>query len=245
MEQKIYVKNSEGLKLVGILHVPKPKRKIGMIICHGFTGNKDRNFIPSLASDLEKNNFLTLRFDFSGNGESEGKFEDRTYTKYVEDLRKVIDWFKKQINEICVIGHSMGGSIALIEYSKYRNFDELILLAPGVKIIKKGFTKKDFEKLEEKGYIEFVDSWGEKRKLRKEYFSDRNKYNQLKLAKKVDIPTLIIIGNKDKIVSLQACKELYKVLPKKKELRILENEYHVFHNKSNKISRLILEFLCG
>ncbi|MCD6092475.1 MAG: alpha/beta fold hydrolase [Candidatus Aenigmarchaeota archaeon] len=244
MEQKIYFKNSENLKLAGILHIPKYKKEIGIIICHGFTGSKDKNFIPELARNLERNNFLVLRFDFSGNGESEGKFEERTYSKYVEDLKSAIDWFREQIKKICVIGHSMGGSIALIEYSKYKNYDKIILLAPGIKIIKKSFTKVDFEKLEKQGYIDFIDSWGEKRRLTKQYFEDRESYNQIELGKNLDIPALIIVGDNDESVSVDKCRELFQILPSTdKKLKILKNEDHVFHNKSNKILKYILEFL--
>ena len=244
MEERVYINNQEGLRLVGVLHIPEHKKRTGIIICHGFSGNKDRNFIPNLASDLEKNNFLVLRFDFSGNGESDGKFEDRTYTKYVEDLRSVIEWFKRRVEEICVIGHSMGGSIALIEYSNYKNYDKLVLLAPAVKIIKKRFTKEYIKKLEEQGYIEFVNSWGEKRRLKKEFFDDKERYDQLELAKRLDIPTLIIIGDNDKTVSLQKCKKLFQIIPtNKKELKVLSNENHVFHNESSRILKLVLKFL--
>ncbi len=244
MEKKIYFKNPENFELAGILHVPKHKRKIGVIICHEFTGNKDRNFIPKLARELEKNNFLVLRFDFSGNGESEGNLEDRTYSKYVEDLKSAINWFKKQTEKICVIGYSMGGSIALIEYSKYKNFDKLVLLAPGIEIVKKQFTRADSKKLEEQGYIEFIDSRGEKRRLTKRYFEDRKKYDQLNLGKTIEIPTLIIIGGEDKIVSIEKCKELLQIIPvTRKELKILKTEDHSFHNKSNRILKPILEFL--
>ena len=244
MEQKVYFKNSENLKLAGILHTPKHKKEIGIIICHGFTGSKDKNFIPELARNLERNNFLVLRFDFSGNGESEGKFEERTYSKYVEDLKSAIDWFRKQIKKICIIGHSMGGSIALIEYSKYRNYDKITLLAPAIKIIKKRFTKVDFQKLEKQGYIDFIDSWGEKRRLTKQYFEDRESYNQIELGKNLDIPTLIIVGDKDESVSVDKCRELFQIIPSAdKKLKILKNKDHVFHNKSNKILKYILEFL--
>ncbi len=205
MLKKIFIRNPEGLRLSTILHIPEKPKEIGVILCHGFTGSKDKNFIPELALELEKQGFLTLRFDFSGNGESEGKFEDRTYTKYVEDLKSVIEWFRSKVNKICVIGHSMGGSIAIIEYSKYKNFDKLVLLAPGIKSARKDIPKESF-----KGdYVEFVDSWGVKRRLKIEYFEDRRRYDQIKLADSIKIPTLVIIGSEDNVVSVEKCKEFF------------------------------------
>jgi len=242
MERKVWFKNSENLKLVGILHVPKHRKETGIIICHGFTGSKDKNFIPELARSLERNNFLVLRFDFSGNGESEGKFEERTYSKYVEDLNSAVNWLGGRTKKICVIGHSMGGSVALIEYSMHRNYDKIVLLAPAIATTE--FTKTDAEMLEKRGYIDFIDSWGEKRRITKEYFDDRKSYDETELGKSVDIPTLIIIGDKDEVVSIDKCRELFRIIPSTdKKLEILKNENHVFHNKASGILKHILEFL--
>ncbi len=78
----------------------------------------------------------------------------------------------------------------------------------------------------------------------KEFFDDKESYDQLELAKRLDIPTLIIIGDNDKTVSLQKCKELFQTIPtNKKELRVLTNEDHVFHNKTSVILKWILKFL--
>jgi alpha/beta superfamily hydrolase len=82
MEEKVFFKNKENLKLCGVLHGSASRGDICAIVCHGFAGDKDRSFIPELACGLEGQGFLALRFDFSGNGESEGLFEDRTWAKY-------------------------------------------------------------------------------------------------------------------------------------------------------------------
>jgi len=239
----VYFRNSEGLKLVGVLHVPKSKREEGVIICHGFTGSKDKNFIPELAKSLEENDFLTLRFDFSGNGESEGSFEDRTYLDYVEDLKSAIDYLRNEVEKVCVIGHSMGGNIAILEYSKYKNFNHLVLLAPGIKLTKKLFTEEDMKELEQRGCIEFTDSWGGKRRLRRKYFEVRRKCDFLKEAENLDVPTLLVIGGRDGVVSVEKCEEFYRLINAPKRLEILEGENHVFHNKADKLSKIILEFL--
>ena len=48
-----------------------------IILCHGFFGNKNQFFIKELSDFFrEEYNFHTFRFDFSGNGESQGKFSE-------------------------------------------------------------------------------------------------------------------------------------------------------------------------
>ena len=70
------------------------------------------------------------RFDFSGNGESEGTFEDSTYHKEVEDLKEVMQYFKnKGVKEFCLVGHSMGGAVAIELASKRTNLVGQLILA--------------------------------------------------------------------------------------------------------------------
>jgi esterase/lipase len=228
MMAKVFFRNPEGLKLCGILHSPKNKSDVGIIICHGFTGGKDKNFIPELAEKLE--DFFVLRFDFSGNWESEGEFEDRSYLKYIDDLGSAIDFLKKYCKKICVVGTSMGGSIALLHSVQKNNIDLLVMIAPGLGKFKEEYPKK-LRSLDKKDFIIFTDSWGKERKLNREYFKERSKYKFIEEGKKLRIPTLIIVGDNDKVISVPKCEELYDCLNVEKKLVIVKNENHVFHNK--------------
>jgi putative redox protein len=244
MKSKVFFKNEQNLRLCGVLHIPASWNKFGIIICHGFAGDKNKNFIPELASALEEKDFLTLRFDFSGNGESEGLFEDRTWTGYVEDLRCAIDFVKSHsVERVCVVGHSMGAAIAVIAYSAYRNFDCAILLAPPFGLKKGVFTEEDFRGMEDKGYLDFVDHWGNKRRLRKEYFEVRRSYDLLEEAKDLAVPTFIVIGAKDEVVSVEQCIKAYEIIKAAKKLEVMENEGHAFHNRADKLLKAIVEFL--
>ena len=80
-------------------------------------------FFPGYASDMEGTKALALdafaerqgvallRFDYSGTGSSEGRFEDGTLDRWLDEALAVID----QLTEgpLTLIGSSMGGWIAL------------------------------------------------------------------------------------------------------------------------------------
>ncbi len=56
-----------------------------------------------------------LRFDFSGLGNSEGRFEDTTVAGYVEDLVSAATWLQAQgLEVLALIGHSLGGAISIL-----------------------------------------------------------------------------------------------------------------------------------
>src|SRR6185295_9071469 len=53
-----------------------------------------------------------LRFDYSGHGQSEGRFEDGTVSRWLEETRTVFDRLTE--GPQVLIGSSMGGHIALL-----------------------------------------------------------------------------------------------------------------------------------
>ncbi len=72
MEQEI--KNSNGEILDYTFHAGQEKARNLLIIGHGVTGNKDRPFVVALANAVAAEGLPVLRFSFSGNGSSGGRF---------------------------------------------------------------------------------------------------------------------------------------------------------------------------
>lgn len=45
------------------------------VLCHGMTDHKNAHFWPDMAEALQQQQVGSLRFDFAGNGDSEGDFK--------------------------------------------------------------------------------------------------------------------------------------------------------------------------
>jgi hypothetical protein len=76
-------------------------------LCHGFRSSKESNTLSSLSKALVEAGMSTFRFDFQGNGESQGEFAYGNYWREVEDLRAVIEYWKAQGRRVeTIIGHS-------------------------------------------------------------------------------------------------------------------------------------------
>lgn len=71
---------------------------------------------------LEANGIACLRFDFYGCGESDGEFEEMTFTGLLEDTQDVYEWLKGQdfvdTDKIILSGQSMGGICRCYRCSK-------------------------------------------------------------------------------------------------------------------------------
>ncbi|CAI5505353.1 unnamed protein product [Closterium sp. Naga37s-1] len=82
-----------------------------VIICHGFRSTKLSSTVQKLSDAILAAGFATVRFDFSGNGDSEGAFATGNYRHEAADLQSVVEWVRAQGRHVeAVIGHSKGAA---------------------------------------------------------------------------------------------------------------------------------------
>jgi len=119
MEEYVTIKKKNST-LRGMIHIPDQGEGPypGVILYHGFAGNRtEPSFIfVRLSRLLMANNIASVRFDFLGSGESDGDFEEMTFSSEIEDAFAILDYFsgRPEIDRqrIFLLGLSMGGSIA-------------------------------------------------------------------------------------------------------------------------------------
>lgn len=111
---------SDGLRLVGNLHLPEPSGEKGapvVVLCHGLGGIKDL-VLPDIASPLVEAGFAVLRFDYRGFGSSEGKRWRLIPMEQVDDIRSAVTFISTvpevDSTRIGVYGTSFGGGNAVV-----------------------------------------------------------------------------------------------------------------------------------
>ena len=112
--QSLFIEGDHG-KLAAVLQNPDSNSKCPIvIICHGFMSKKDFPLLENLANDLEAAGIASIRFDFNGHGESEGRFQDMTVPNEIEDAKKVFNFVKdmNRFSSISIAGHSQGGVVS-------------------------------------------------------------------------------------------------------------------------------------
>ena len=65
-----------------------------MILCHGFASSRNSFHFPAIAKQLAQHSVSSLRFDFSGNGDSEGQFEYSNYEMEAQDIRAAVQYLR-------------------------------------------------------------------------------------------------------------------------------------------------------
>ena len=207
--QQISMVNRAGHTLRGIATLPdSPEKAPGVLLLHGFTGNVYgyKGLNTRIARSLADAGIGCVRFDFYGNGESDGEFEDFTFTGLYEDAEDMFTWMKEQSfadpEQLYLAGQSMGGYVAASCGPKL-NPSGLILLCPGAGMWFGAAQRADA--VVEKGQ-DWFDMEGLKYKMAFNYdmashpapFEEAKGYNG---------PALIVRASDDKLVDERTCAE--------------------------------------
>lgn len=223
----------DGLTLRGTFTKPEADKFDLVILMHGFTS--DRGVLPDqllyqLAEKFAEKGLATLRFDFNGHGESDGKFEDMTVLNEIGDGKEILDYARQivGVQKIYLLGHSQGGVIASMLAGYYPEYiDKLALLAPAATL------KDDALKGDTQGYTydpkHIPDELAIKKGLTLGGFYLRTAQTLpiYEVAKEYHGPVCLIHGLKDTVVNNIASKR-YDDVYTNDELHLLSDADHGF-----------------
>ncbi|XP_011093741.1 uncharacterized protein LOC105173627 isoform X2 [Sesamum indicum] len=245
MQQKITILNKRGEKLSGVLHETGSGKIV--VLCHGFRASKDTTMMVNLAAALENEGISAFRFDFSGNGESEGPFHYGNYSGETEDLRSVIEYFAGvNRSTVAVLGHSKGGNIVLLYASKYDDIGAVVNVC-GRYDLKKGIEErlgKDFlERIKKEGHIDVKTRSGDYR-VTEESLLERLNTNMHEACLSIDerCRVLTVHGSADKTISVQDALEFAKIIPNH-QLQIIEGADHKYSSHQDELVSAVLHFI--
>lgn len=243
--QKIMIQNSHGEKLMGILHETGSQELV--IVCHGFRSSKDRIPMINIAAAFEKEGISAFRFDFAGNGESEGSFQYGNYSREAEDLLAVVQYFHKEKRRVvALIGHSKGGNAVILYASKYHDVEIIVNISGRFHLDRgmEGRLGKDFmAKIEQNGFIDVKTRRGYYR-VTKESLMDRLTTDTYVACLKIDenCRVLTIHGSKDEIVPLDDALGFAKYI-KGSRLHIIEGADHECTAHLSELASVVLDFV--
>jgi len=198
------IRNRQGERIDYSLHHGNGASKRLLVIGHGVTGNKDRPFVVALAEALAASGISALRFSFSGNGASEGRFVDSTISKEVEDLGSVLDAVVAQGYEVAYAGHSMGGAVGVIRASTDTRIQLLISLAGMVHTA--AFAEREFGMVKPGAGFMWDD---EACPLSEAYMQDAAAIGSVVgKGAEIRVPWLLVHGTEDDVVPISDSRDI-------------------------------------
>ncbi|CAN4128388.1 unnamed protein product [Withania somnifera] len=226
-----------------------------VIICHGFKSSKDRIPMVNLASAFEKEGISAFRFDFAGNGESEGSFQYGNYRREADDLRAIVEHFHEEKRFIAaIVGHSKGGNVVLLYASSYKDVEIVINISGRFNLQRgiEGRLGRDFkEKIKQDGFIDVRNRKGRlEYRVTEESLLDRLTTNTCGACQSIPhkCRVLTVHGSKDEMVPVEDAMEFAKNVPNHK-VQVIEGADHEFTLHQDELSSVVVAFvkagLCG
>lgn len=223
---KLPITNIQGEVLDVAFHSAEKTGHL-VVLGHGVTGNKDRPLLIAVAEGLSARGWPCLRISYSGNGASQGRFEESTITKEIADLQSVFDAIP-ETTRIAYCGHSMGGAVGVLTAVRDERIRVLITLAGMV--FTKDFCQREFGEVTPGVGCMWDD---ETCPLTSAYVDDLNTHGStLDAAAAMEVPWLLLHGTADDVVFPADSEAAYAAAPDPKKLVMIEGAGHSFDETS-------------
>ncbi len=246
--QTVTIDGDHG-KLQGV--ILKPELKDGercpmVLLCHGFMGNKEGALEKQIAELLRQQGIASIRFDFNGHGQSEGRFQDMTVPNEIVDAKKVIEYVSNlpYVESVAITGHSQGGVVAAMTAGDLgaEKIKAVVLLAPAAVLrddaIRGSTMGATYDPFNLGEYVELFRGM----RLGAEYIRTAFSLPIYETADKYQGPALIIHGTGDRVVPYTYGERFHQTWPGS-ELVIIDKADHGFSKQIEQVAGKSAEFL--
>lgn len=267
---KLFIKNRSNLRILvkvdfpvglptGLYPYPAEAKGLAFIM-PGLGSQHKKPEFRALAEILTRHGYIAISFDPTHSfGESDGLYEDATFSTYASDLEDVIEWASKDFDTwvqsqsatlsadldiesikysepFILVGHSLGAMSTV--YFAERFPEKVKALAPLSATIsgKLSLEVRDPKELEEwktLGYQEQKRSSGEVSRLKWSHMEDRLKYDVLTDASKINMPLLMLAGELDPLTPPKHQQLLFDAV----STSAGDKEFHIIKNADHNIGR--------
>ncbi len=220
----------QGQELSGRLEVPIGGRpRAWALFAHCFTCSKNARAAVDISRSLAQRGIAVLRFDFTGLGDSEGAFEDTTFSSNVDDLVSAAHALKKEYDAPSIlVGHSLGGAAVLRATAQLESVTAVATIgAPARPLHVLGLLQDAEEDIRESGRAT-VDIGGRPFTVRQEFVDDLREHDGVPGAAELDGRALLIMhAPTDNVVGIDNAARLYEAARHPKSFISLDGADHL------------------
>ena len=208
------------------------KPSVYALVAHCFTCSKDYKGIVNIARTLTDHGWGVFRFDFTGLGQSGGRFEETTFTSNVEDLLAAARHMEQHYAPPrLLLGHSLGGAAVLqaaVLIASRRG--GVTLPAPHDPGHLADVLSKVNEDIEIAGEAD-VTIGGKTYRIRKSFLDSLRHDNWSEVVAGLDRALLILHSPKDTTVSIDNASKLFQAARHPKSFVSLDEADHLLSDE--------------
>lgn len=232
MEESLTFQDEWGHRVSAVLSRSEQPTGAVVVLCHGFLSNKNSTTNKTLTKMLNDRGLATCRFDFFGQGESEGCFEDITTSLAVGQARAAIAHVASLgYKRIGLVGSSFGGLVSILTTAQQPDIACLALKCPVVDFaeeLRLEFGPDEMARWQATDTIPNLMGGTERVRLKYRMYEDCLQQIAYGPAAHITTPTLIVQGERDELVPLHQSQRLLKALRGPKRLDLLPGADHQF-----------------
>jgi len=214
----INFRSKDGLVLEGTLRITKGPTKFVILFVHGITVDREEDgFYTEFAKKMDSISAISFRFDLRGHGVSQGKYEELTLAEVINDIDSAVNELQKHVpphTPLIIIAASFSGGLASNwTFENSNKVHSLVLLNPLFNYSKHMLFSKWFwvnEEISVKGNeLLKTQGWLPHREFRMgpKLIDELSHLKSFEKIKYPSIPTLVVHGNKDSVVSFEIAQK--------------------------------------
>lgn len=202
-----------------------------LLFIHGFKGFKDWGYFNLMADYISQSGFVMVKTNLSHNGttpEDPLNFADleafghNNYSIELDDIDVVLNHIESQdfpvadeemdVNNIYLMGHSRGGGISIVKASEDTRIKKLVTWA-SVASLTSVMPMQALEQWKDQG-VHYIFNSRTKQdmplyyQIAADYLANRDRFDVLKCEAKLSIPHLIVHGDNDETVPVEAARSI-------------------------------------
>jgi len=253
MEETLTFNDEWGHQVSAILSRSDHPAQPIAILCHGFLSNKNSTTNKTLTRLLNARGIATFRFDFFGQGASEGLFEDITTSLAIgQAMAAIHSVLSRGYKTIGLVGSSFGGLVSILTTAQRQDIACLALKCPVVDFaeeLRLEFGPDEMVRWKETDTIPNILGGTERVRLKFRLYEDCLQRVAYDAATMITTPTLIVQGQKDETVPLHQSQKLFNLLNGPKQMNLLPEADHQFtraedfHAMTTSISEWLVKYL--
>lgn len=232
--EKVTFLGSQGQELAGRLDLPDGNVKAYALFAHCFTCSKDYVASASIARELAAQGIATLRFDFTGLGNSQGDFANTNFSSNVDDLVAAAKFLADKYEAPkLIMGHSFGGAAILAAADRIPSAAAVATVAAPADPEHVGHLfQNSRDEITTTGQAK-VDLFGRLFTIKKQFLDDIEGQKMAHHIKNLGKALLVFHAPGDKIVEIDNAARIYKMAKHPKSFISLDNSDHLITQKKD------------
>jgi alpha/beta superfamily hydrolase len=229
--ERVAIPGGAGHELAGLRQDPAGASRGVVVLAPAFASSKDLRGLRRVADGLAARGWSSLRFDFTGLGDSSGDFAETTLSTNVADVLAVGAWLRERGTPArMILGLSLGGIASILAAPRLPELAVLgTLAAPSSTTYLRDLLLARAPRLTSEGRAE-IDLLGDRVTVGRALAEDLPRWNVLDAVSRLPVPYVIFHSKADAIVGVGHAGDLFRAAPHPRSFVSLDQADHLLLN---------------